>query len=156
MVNMALWEVALPLEDFLLVDEKPRKNHVHTHRHKEKTLHSDHGTPAMMATSVDVVERPDAFEFHADVPGVSKEDLSVQVFEGRVLSISGKRKREARQEGDRFHRAERNFGEFERRFKLPKLVDASKVSAKHDNGVLTVSVAKHKEVTPKAITVEVQ
>eukprot|EP00898_Chlorokybus_atmophyticus_P007368 jgi/Chlat1/7632/Chrsp64S07110 len=105
--------------------------------------------------SVDVVEKKDAFEFRADVPGMNKEDIKVQVLEGRVLSISGERKKEEKKEGDNWHRMERNYGRFERAFKLPQNTDPSKVTAKHENGVLTVSVQKHQEEPPKTTDIAI-
>eukprot|EP00898_Chlorokybus_atmophyticus_P007356 jgi/Chlat1/7621/Chrsp64S07160 len=159
MVCMAVWEVALPLDGAALAGEKgcSKASSQHRLRHQQQDQDAKVATATnTMVVNVDVVERQDAFEFHADVPGFLKEDLAVQVLEGGVLSISGERKRGAVQEDDKWHRLERKFGTFERTFKLPKTVDASIASAKHDGGVLMVSVAKRKEETPKTITVEVQ
>eukprot|EP00898_Chlorokybus_atmophyticus_P007351 jgi/Chlat1/7617/Chrsp64S07099 len=105
--------------------------------------------------SVDVVEKKDAFEFHADVPGMNKEDIKVQVLDGRVLSISGERKQEEKKEGDNWHRVERSYGRFERSFRLPQNTDPSKITAKHENGVLTISVQKRREDPPKTTEVTI-
>eukprot|EP00898_Chlorokybus_atmophyticus_P007369 jgi/Chlat1/7633/Chrsp64S00559 len=110
----------------------------------------------MPTTSVDVVEKKDAFEFRADVPGMKKEDIKVQVLEGRVLSISGERKMEEKKEGDNWHRVERSYGRFERAFKLPQNTDPSKITAKHENGVLTISVQKRQEEPPKTTAINIE
>eukprot|EP00898_Chlorokybus_atmophyticus_P007355 jgi/Chlat1/7620/Chrsp64S09156 len=98
-----------------------------------------------MATGVDIIEYPDRYEFLMDVPGVKKENMKVQVLEGRVLNISGERQPPQLQENATVQRSERGMGQFERSFRLPQNADPSKVSAKIEDGVLVVSVGKKEE-----------
>ncbi len=106
-------------------------------------------TPAM-----DLVETDDHFVLRADLPGMSQEDISIEV-EDRALTVSGERKaeHEVRQEG--FHRVERSFGRFSRSLTLPEGVDPEAVSASFDRGVLEVRVPKPEERKPRRISIGV-
>ena len=99
---------------------------------------------------VDIVEKPDAWEMHVDVPGCSKDDVSVQV-KDKVVEISGQRKHEIREEDQEknLRRVERSFGSFKRSFTLPESVDDSLVEAKLLNGVLEVKIPKREPVQPE-------
>jgi HSP20 family protein len=113
---------------------------------------------AMSGTAVDVKETPEEFKFVADLPGLRKEEVKVQLEPGNVLSISGERTREAKQETDKYHRLERSTGKFLRRFRLPANANVEKISASANDGVLTVSVPKLPPVEPqkpKAIDVNI-
>ena len=85
---------------------------------------------------------------------VKKEEIKVHVQEG-VLTIEGERKQQKEEQGKRFHKIEREYGRFVRRFALPIEVDADKVRAEFKDGVLTVAVPKAPAVTPKMIDVKV-
>eukprot|EP00899_Mesostigma_viride_P012380 jgi/Mesvir1/21142/Mv14190-RA.1 len=103
-----------------------------------------------LRTAVDVIEKPDAYMFKADLPGMRKEDVRVRL-DGRMLSISGERARERIEDNERFHLVERTSGRFERQFKLPQNADLEKIQAKCEEGVLTVHVPKRAmEERPKA------
>jgi len=95
--------------------------------------------------SVDINETGDAYVLQADVPGLSKEDISVSVDNG-VLTISGERKSEKKEEKDRYTYYERSLGKFERQFKLPDDVNAEAIEAKSTDGVLKLTIPK---VEPK-------
>eukprot|EP00899_Mesostigma_viride_P021806 jgi/Mesvir1/29627/Mv21479-RA.1 len=111
---------------------------------------------AMMKSTVDVVEKPDSYVFYADLPGMKKEDVKVQLKEGRVLSISGERNREEVKDNEKYHLVERSSGRFERLFKLPVNADVHKIGAKCVDGVLVISVPKkpaEEQVPPKEIAI---
>jgi HSP20 family protein len=115
-------------------------------------------TQAMSGTAVDVKETPEGFKFIADLPGLKKEEVKVQLEPGNVLSISGERTREEKQETDKYHRVERSTGKFLRRFRLPENADVEKIAAAANDGVLTVSVPKvppKEPEKPKAIDVKI-
>ncbi len=101
----------------------------------------------------EVKERGETFEIHADVPGVKEEDLDVSLHDG-VLSISGHRSAEPKQDGESYFVYERQFGTFSRSFSLPDIADAEKVNAKLSNGVLTVTIGKRPEAKPRKIALK--
>jgi HSP20 family protein len=105
---------------------------------------------------MDIVETKDAFQLHADAPGFSPEDISVEMNEG-VLTVSGKRKEEKVDEKEgKVVRRERHFSQFTRSFTLPDNIKQEGITAALDKGVLTVSVPKTEPAPkpePKRITV---
>lgn len=110
---------------------------------------------AAWAPVVDVQETADDITVHAELPGINPEDVNVTVQNG-VLSITGE-KREEREEGKAstsFHMLERRYGRFERSFALPRSVEADKVKAQFQNGVLTVRLPKSEEAKPRRIQIE--
>uniref|UniRef100_M1AU50 Chloroplast small heat shock protein class I n=2 Tax=Solanum tuberosum TaxID=4113 RepID=M1AU50_SOLTU len=83
--------------------------------------------------------------FKVDVPGIKKEEVEVEVEEGRILQISGERSREQEEKNDQWHRMERSSGKFLRRFRLPENAKTGEIKAAMENGVLTVTVPKEEE-----------
>ncbi|KAH7307202.1 hypothetical protein KP509_22G049300 [Ceratopteris richardii] len=104
---------------------------------------------AVANTQVDWKETENAHIFKANLPGLSKEEVKVQVEDGRVLQISGERKKEEVSSSDRWHRVERAQGNFLRRFRLPENAKVDEVKAAMENGVLTVTVPKAPPPEPK-------
>lgn len=104
--------------------------------------------------AVDIHESEDAYTLVADLPGMKKEDISVNVVEDRV-TLKGSRKREERHEEKGYRRYERAEGTFERSFRINGGVDAAKVEATFENGVLTVKLPKPEETKPRQIEVKV-
>ncbi|KAG6554353.1 hypothetical protein Mapa_004270 [Marchantia paleacea] len=101
-----------------------------------------HDAGSVANTRVDWVETPEAHVYKADLPGMKKEEVKVQVMEDRYLSISGERSKEEVNEKDSYRHVERSYGKFYRQFKLPENAKAQEVGAKMENGVLTVTVPK--------------
>ncbi|OIW01410.1 hypothetical protein TanjilG_25706 [Lupinus angustifolius] len=101
-------------------------------------------TSALVHANVDWQETDTAHVFRADLPGVNKEDLKVQVEEGNILQISGEKVKEQEQEDQnrKWHRVERRRGCFKRRFRLPENVNMDEIGCTLKDGVLTVSVPK--------------
>ena len=104
--------------------------------------------------AMDLVETEDAFVLRADLPGVSEEDVSLEVQDGTLI-LSGERKadHEVREEG--YHRVERAFGAFSRSLALPKGVDPELVSATFQQGVLEVRIPKPEEPKARRISIGV-
>ena len=102
---------------------------------------------------VDVIEKKDSFVLRADVPGVRPEDIDVSMENG-VLTVSGHRFDESKDEADGAKRFERSFGKFYRRFTLPESASAEQISARCANGILEVVIEKQPEVKARRITVE--
>ncbi|KAG4959882.1 hypothetical protein AAZX31_13G160500 [Glycine max] len=97
---------------------------------------------AFVSTRVDWKETPEAHVFKADIPGLKKEEVKVQIEDDKVLQISGERNVEKEDRNNTWHRVERSSGKFMRRFRLPENAKVDKVKASMENGVLTVTVPK--------------
>lgn len=104
--------------------------------------------------AVDVQETDTEYVIKADLPDVKKEDVKVELLDG-ALTIGGERQQEKEEKGKKFHKIEREYGRFLRRFALPNEVDASKVQAEFKNGVLNVHLPKSATAKPKAVEVKV-
>jgi len=102
--------------------------------------------------ALDVWETDGEIVIALDLPGIEEEKVEVEVEEG-VLTISGAREREVKQEGEHFHRFERRFGTFARSVTLPQGIDESKIEARFADGVLEVHVPKPEERKPKRIQI---
>ena len=100
----------------------------------------------------DVKETKDAYVINADLPGVKEQDLDVSL-SGNLLTISGKREEEHREEGESYYAWERSHGSFARSFTMPDGVDAENVSADLKQGVLTLHIPKKPEAQPKRIAI---
>lgn len=105
------------------------------------------------APALDVYEDKDNFVVKAEVPGMEKEDIDVNLHDD-ILSISGERKNE-KLENAQTHRTERFFGRFQRTVNLPAPVAAEKVSGQYKDGILTITLPKAEEAKPKQIDVQV-
>ncbi len=103
----------------------------------------------------DIRETKDDYIVTADLPGLTKKDINISLKDD-VLTISGERKFERKDEDDSYFRMERSYGMFNRSFRLPDAVKPDKISAKFKDGVLTVQIPKAEEVKPKQIEIKVQ
>lgn len=101
----------------------------------------------------EVKETNEAFVLKADVPGVAEADLDIAVHNS-VLTVSGTRHAEERQEGDNFALYERQYGSFSRSFSLPDTADGERIEAKLDAGVLTLTIWKKAEAKPRKIALK--
>src|SRR3712207_5578205 len=91
--------------------------------------------------AMDLVETEDHFVLRADLPGLSEEDVKIEL-EDSVLTVSGERKSEHQERKEGYHRVERAFGSFSRTLTLPEGVDAESITASFDKGVLEVRIPK--------------
>lgn len=101
---------------------------------------------------VDIKEEADRFLLYADIPGVDPQAIEVQMDKG-MLTIKGERREEKVNETERYSRIERRHGVFHRRFALPDSADPDGITASGHNGVLTISIPKRPESTPRRIQV---
>lgn len=95
-----------------------------------------------MALAIDIVEKPDKFLIKADIPGMKASDINLELSPEHILTISGERKHEHKEEEEGHYRLERSFGSFMRSFKIPDHVDATNIKAEANNGVLSISLPK--------------
>jgi HSP20 family protein len=103
---------------------------------------------------VDVKEDNDAYQIHAELPGISKEDIHVHI-DGPVVSISAERKQEKEvKEGERVLRTERYYGKVSRSFQLGQEVDEERSSAKFADGVLNLSLPKKAAAQARRLTID--
>jgi HSP20 family protein len=103
--------------------------------------------------AVDIHETEDGFVIKAELPGVSKDDVSVDVHQN-TLTLRGQRKHEAEVKQDKYHRVERAYGTFQRSFVLPTVVDQDKVQATYKDGVLELHLPKSEAAKPKRIAIQ--
>jgi HSP20 family protein len=101
---------------------------------------------------MDVVERDDAFEVRASVPGVKPEDVEV-VVQGERLTVRAETRREEEQRGENWLIREQRFGTLQRTVTLPSPVDSDRAEARIENGVLTLRLPKAQETRPHRISV---
>jgi len=102
--------------------------------------------------AVDIYENDMAIVVQAELPGVDKKDISVDL-NGDTLTLKGERTSEKEAKEDKYYRKERVYGSFERHFKLPENVNPEKINADFKDGVLKVEIAKPEATKPKQITV---
>jgi HSP20 family protein len=102
--------------------------------------------------AMDVVETNDHFVLRADLPGLSENDVKIEV-EDNVLTVSGERKAEHEQQGEGYYRVERAFGSFSRSLTLPEGVDADGIQASFESGVLEVRIPKPEQQKPRKVQI---
>jgi HSP20 family protein len=102
--------------------------------------------------SVDLAQTDDEYIVTADLPGMSKKDIDLTV-ENNILTLSGERSFERKEDGPRFDRIERAYGKFSRTFHLPTNVDVNAVKATFEEGVLTVTIPKAEEAKSRQIEI---
>jgi HSP20 family protein len=106
------------------------------------------------APLVDVYEDEHNITLKIEVPGMEEKDIDVHL-ENNTLTVHGERKFEEEEKEENYRRVERQYGSFSRTFTLPNTVDAEKVSANYDKGILKIKLAKKAEAKPKQIKVSV-
>jgi len=104
--------------------------------------------------AVDVVESDDAVTVKAELPGMTPDDIEINL-SGDTLSIKGEKKEEKETQGKEVHRVERSYGSFERVVRLPVAVKSGEAEATFKNGVLTVELPKTEESKRKEIKIEI-
>jgi HSP20 family protein len=110
------------------------------------------GTLRRWMPAMDLLETPEHFVLRADLPGMSVEDVNIEL-EDSTLTISGERKAEHEASEEGYYRVERASGAFQRSLTLPKGVDPEAVTARFDRGVLEVRIPKPEERKPRRIEI---
>jgi HSP20 family protein len=103
--------------------------------------------------AVDVFEKGDDLVIRAEIPGVSRDEIDINV-ENNVLTIRGERKRDQEISAKNAFRLERDFGSFSRSFTLPRTVNVAGIGASYRDGVLELTLPKAEEAKPKRIRIQ--
>jgi HSP20 family protein len=148
MKKLTTWDPFRDLEDML------DRYSVFSQRIRDRRLRTK-GELTAWTPSADISETAGEYLIKADLPGVKKEDVKVSLGDG-FITLSGERKEEKQAKGENQIRVERFYGQFSRTFSLPEDVDAGAVSAKDDNGTLTIHIPKKKGAKPKAVAIPVK
>ena len=104
---------------------------------------------------VNIAENEDGYVITAELPGVSKDDIDIDL-KDNTLTLKGEKKVESKEEKENYIRVESSYGKFQRRFYLSDDVDISKADANFKDGVLRIDLKKKEEAKPKQVKVEVK
>jgi HSP20 family protein len=131
--------------------------HNQMHRRFHETFGQVRGDGATGVTGiweppVDVYETDDALVLQVELPGVSKDAVTVELHE-HTLRLSGERTREPAVTGGQYQREEGRYGAFQRAFRMPTSVDEAKIQATYQNGILALRLPKHAAATPQGIPI---
>jgi HSP20 family protein len=107
----------------------------------------------LLSPALDVTEDGDSFTVTTELPGLKKDDITVQ-FDGGVMAISGEKQTSQESRGKTFHRMERRYGSFYRAISLPTGADVGAATADYADGVLTIRVPKREDSKPKTLKVK--
>ncbi|MBW4050800.1 MAG: Hsp20/alpha crystallin family protein [Proteobacteria bacterium] len=118
-------------------------------------LSGDGDSGVEWAPTVDISETDAEYLLKAQLPAVKKEDVHI-TFDDGMLTISGERKQEKEEKGEKYHRIESLRGAFSRSFSLPDAIDAGAIRAEGKDGVITVHVPKSKAEPRKAQEIKIQ
>ncbi|HPB67600.1 MAG TPA: Hsp20/alpha crystallin family protein [Candidatus Omnitrophota bacterium] len=105
--------------------------------------------------AVDIYDSQDNFLVKADLPGLTKDEIEVSI-QNNNLILKGEKKKDGEIKEEDYFRTERFYGSFCRMIPLPDEVDAGKVDAQYQDGVLTLTLPKKEEAKPKQITINVK
>ena len=112
------------------------------------------GLPAgQISTPVDLWETKDAYHLRADLPGMTPEDIAINVT-GDTVTLSGETKSMTDVANEGWLRQERRAGKFQRSFTLPVQIDANAVTATFSNGILDLTLPKSEAVKPKTVKIQ--
>jgi HSP20 family protein len=103
---------------------------------------------------VNIVENEDNYTLTAEVPGIKEKDIDLEIKDG-LMTLKGHSEESQEKEENHYRMREFNRRSFERSFRIGEGVDPDKISAKLENGVLTVVLPKKEEAKPKTVKVEI-
>lgn len=116
---------------------------------------SQAGNGGTWAPVMDISESDSTITVKMDLPGVTKDDVNIQIV-GDTLQVKGEKRQEKDVREENYHRIERTYGSFFRSVELPTRVVAEKITAKFKDGVLTIELPKAEEVKPHAIEIKTE
>eukprot|EP00762_Andalucia_godoyi_P004523 ANDGO_05110.mRNA.1 17.7 kDa class I heat shock protein len=120
------------------------------------TLSTFNGGRRAWAPMMDVKETDKEIIVEAELPGLSKADIKIEVDHNNVLKIHGENKMEKKEDNEKWHRVERSWGSFQRSMRLPENANAEQINAKYDNGVLHLNIPKREQALPRTKSITIQ
>jgi HSP20 family protein len=141
-----------PFRDLLSIQDRMNRLFEQTmsRSRSEEGIASSTWTPA-----VDIYETPEAIVMQADLPGLRREDIDIQI-QDNTLTLRGERRFAKDAQEENYLRIERAYGAFQRSFTLPATVHPEKVRAVFRDGILELTLPKAEETKPKKIAIEVR
>lgn len=127
--------------------------HMHSHMNRYfESLKDDTQTVAWQPR-INVLDLEDRYEISAELPGMKREEVNIEL-NNNILTLSGEKKVEHEMKGQNYKMFERSYGKFTRSFRLSPEVEADKIEAKFDNGILTLSLPKSEKTVAKKIEIQ--
>jgi HSP20 family protein len=148
-MNLVKWDPFRELEDV-----SSRLNRFFSRTPARVGKESEFLALADWTPSADISETDTAYLIKAEIPGVKKEDIKINV-QDSVLTIQGERKSEKEEKDKKFHRIECSYGSFMRSFRVPDDADESAIKAEFKDGMLNVTLGKSAKAQPKSVSVPV-
>jgi HSP20 family protein len=140
-----------PLREVAAIQNELRRSLETMFRGIDPSAQSE-GADRTWLPAVDVKETNKELQLSFDLPGMSEDDISIEV-QDNVLTVSGQREERRDERGEGFRRMERRFGSFARSFPLPAGVSENQIKANYDNGVLEIRVPKPKAQEPRRVQI---
>ncbi len=103
--------------------------------------------------NIEMFDKQDSIVVRAELPGLKRDDINISVT-GNILTISGERKTDSSIKGEEYYRSELPYGKFSRSITLPVPVDADKINATFENGILEITLPKSEKAKPKKIEIK--
>lgn len=143
-----------PFRDVMTLQE--RMNRLFDQTLSRTRTDDDEGlTASMWSPAVDIFETSDSIVMKAELPGVSRDNIDIQV-QDNTLMLKGERKFEREVKEENYLRIERSYGAFQRAFNLPTVVRQDKIKAVFKDGVLEVTMPKADEAKPTQVKIDVK
>jgi len=151
MMAIVRWD---PFRDLMTIQERMNRLFDQT-LSKTRTEDEEGLTASTWSPAVDIYETADSIVLKAELPGLSRENIDIQVRDN-TLTLKGERKFEREVKDENYLRIERSYGAFQRGFSLPAVIQQDKIKATFKEGVLEVSMPKAEETKPKQVKIEVK
>jgi HSP20 family protein len=147
---MSRWDN--PLRDLMLLQE--RMNRLFEESLQDRRMPDEDVRAALWQPAVDIFETEGEIVLKAELPGMGRDDISVDVDQSR-LTVRGERRFTQDVERERYHQIERSYGVFARSFDLPYSIDQEQITAEYRHGVLTVRMPKRTDGDARQVTISI-
>ena len=141
-----------PMQDLMTVQK--RMNQLFENALARTEFETHDGSPDSWTPVGDVYETGEALVVSLELPGVDQEAIDLRI-DRDDLVVEGERSMQREAAGEQFHRVERSYGKFSRRFRLPSTVDRDAIQAQFRNGMLTVTLPKRAGDAPASLKVSI-